>query len=59
MKNILDTGLVWVSELYDSHNLIIRPRGYGDLGLVSTLDEIRYSCEGANPCIVLEVVHFL
>lgn len=50
MKSILDTGLVCISDLYDSHTLIIRPRGYGDLWCVSTLDEIRYSYEGANPC---------
>lgn len=52
MRDILNTGLLCLSKVYNGTTTIIRPRGIGDLGIVSFLDEIKYTYDGANPCIL-------
>lgn len=52
MRKILNTGLLCLSKIYNSTTTIIRPRGIGDLGVVSFLDDIKYTYDGANPCIL-------
>lgn len=52
MREILNTGLLCLSKVYNSTTTVIRPRGRGDLGIVSFLDEIKYTYDGSNPCIL-------
>ncbi len=49
MKNILDTGLICISNVYKTKTLILRPRGYYDRGIVSFHPII--VPDEDNPCI--------
>lgn len=52
MKKLLDTNILCISETYENKVLIIRPRGIGDLGTVSLHEDIKYSWNGSNSCIL-------
>lgn len=52
MSKLLDTGLICLSQSEDKKVLLLRPRGLGDRELWSDLDEIKYTYDGANPCIL-------
>lgn len=52
MSELLDTGLICFSQSEDKKVLLLRPRGLGDKSIWSDLNEIKYTYDGANPCIL-------
>lgn len=52
MSNILNTGLVVLAVSYNRKNIYLRPRGFADEKLVSTILLDSNVANGNNPCIL-------
>lgn len=52
MRKILDSGVICITKSHYKKVIILRPRGEGDLGIVSLESDIEYNYHGYNRCLL-------